>query len=322
MEITRWILVDHNQFPGDLGSIYASRVHGVIDHHAEEDAVHQDTDPEPRVLENSGSCTSLVIRYFRSTWDSISDSSLSSGAGHAQSSDSTIDDRAVTQGWDAQVAKLALASILVDTVNLTSESKTEAVDREIVTYLEAKIQMSPKDARTWNRDQFYDEISTAKTDVNSLSLQDLLRKDYKQWTENGMELGMSTVVKPLAFLAAKAATENPKGKRDSALDEALEEYMATRQLSVLSIMTATTSLEGEFRRELLLQTNSHATDAANRFVGIATGELGLERINVDYIVQGTVQSKRYGHMWRRVWLQTETGKSRKQVGPLIRKAMR
>ena len=37
----------------------------------------------------------------------------------------------VSQGWDAQVAKLALGSILEDTSNLKSESKTTCVDREV-----------------------------------------------------------------------------------------------------------------------------------------------------------------------------------------------
>lgn len=57
----------------------------------------QDTDPEPRILEEAGSCTSLVVRYFSSTWDDLSSSSLSSGAGHAQGSEYAIDDSAVTQ---------------------------------------------------------------------------------------------------------------------------------------------------------------------------------------------------------------------------------
>ena len=64
-------------------------------------------------------------------------------------------------------------------------------------YLEAKIQMSTKDARTWDRTKFYKEITAAKKDIESIALDGILRKDYKQWTENGMKLGMSSVVKPL-----------------------------------------------------------------------------------------------------------------------------
>ena len=96
---TRWILVDHNSLQGNLGAIYASRVHGVIDHHEEENAVTKDTKPEPRIVKNSGSCSSLVIYNFKSKWDALASSTLSSGAAHAQSSDSTIDDSVVAQGW-------------------------------------------------------------------------------------------------------------------------------------------------------------------------------------------------------------------------------
>jgi len=313
--------VDHNKLPGDLGSIYASRVHGVIDHHVEENAVPQNLGPEPRILEKSGSCTSLVVNYFKPTWDAVSESSLSSGAGHAQSSDSTTDDAAVTRGWDAQIAKLALASILEDTVNLTSSSKTVSVDREMVAYLEAKIQMSPKDARTWNRDQFYEEITTAKRDIDALSCQEILRKDYKMWTESGRKLGMSTVVKPLGWLATKAAKEEPHNNNERAFNDSLEVHMAESDLSVFAIMTASTSTDGNFQRELLVQADSRATNAANEFVSIATDKLGLENIEVEGIIQEMQQTEPSQGIWRRIWLQKETGMSRKQVGPLIRNAM-
>lgn len=321
VENTRWILVDHNKLPGDLGSAYASRVHGVIDHHAEEDAVPQDTEPEPRLLEKSGSCTSLVVRQFKSTWEAISNSSLSSGAGHAQSSDSTIDDSAVTQIWDAQVAKLALASILEDTANLTSSSKTEQVDRESVIYLQGKIFMSPQDGRTWDTNHFYNEIATAKKDIDDLSIQDILRKDYKMWTENSMKLGMSTVVKPLAFLADKAAGEKPHDDAARAFDECMQSYIAERQLAIFAIMTTSTSADGTFQRELLLQADNSAIDAAEKFIATATDELRLEHSDVKGIAQWSRKDKGTNNFWRKVWLQKEIDKSRKQVGPLIRKAM-
>ena len=227
-EKTRWILVDHNKLPDHLNSIYRDRVHGVIDHHAEENAVMKATEPEPRVIEKAGSCTSLVVRYFRPVWDSISSSSLSSGAGHAQSSDCNIDDNAISQRWDAQIAKFAMASILEDTVDLSSESKTETVDRDIVAYLEARIQLSPKDARTWSREQFYNEITTAKQDIDGLRLVDIWRKDYKEWTENGMKLGMSTVVKPLSYMVNKALKESDRdgNNKDHAFDFMLQQYMS------------------------------------------------------------------------------------------------
>ena len=299
-------------------------MHGVIDHHAEENAVTKATDPEPRVLEKAGSCTSLVVRHFRSVWDSISSSSLSSGAGHAQSSDCNIDDNAVSQKWDAQIAKFAIASILEDTVNLSSESKTETVDRDMVTYLEAKIHMSPNDARTWSREQFYHEITTAKQDIDSLKLIDIWRKDYKEWTENGMKLGMSTVVKPLSYMVNKALKESDRdgNSKDHAFDLILQKYMSNSAVDVFAIMTAFTNEANEFRRELFLQAKGSAIDACEKFAEIAAGELGLEPVDIEGVTKEIEQSLGAEQVWRRVWRQEEVGKSRKQVGPLIRKAMR
>lgn len=316
---TRWILVDHNKLSGLLGGVYASQVHGVIDHHTEEGAVIQDTKPEPRVIEKSGSCTSLVVQYFRLTWDAISDSSLSSGAGHAQSSDSVVDDSAVTRGWDAQVAKLALASILEDTANLTSSSKTEAVDTDMVAYLEAKIQLSAKDSRTWNRNQFHNEITNAKRDIDGLSADEILRKDYKEWTENGMKIGMSSVVKPLSFLVTKISEERSK-QIPAGVDDALATFIADRTLSIFAIMTSSTSEDGKFQRELLVQANGPAEDIASNFVRNAADQLGLQDIEVEGIHQRTTQ-KGTASPWRAAWLQKETDNSRKQVAPLIRQAM-
>ena len=41
-ENTRWILVDHNVLQGQLGTIYAHRVGGVIDHHDDENKYEND----------------------------------------------------------------------------------------------------------------------------------------------------------------------------------------------------------------------------------------------------------------------------------------
>lgn len=322
-ERTRWILVDHNKLPSNLDSIYRDRVHGVIDHHPEENAVMEGTDPEPRILEKAGSCTSLVVCQFRSVWDTTSSSSLSSGAGHAQSSDCTIDDSAVSQGWDAQIAKFAMASILEDTVNLSSDSKTENIDRDMVAYLESKIQISPKDARTWNRDRFYNEINTAKQDIDSLRLSDIWRKDYKAWTENGMKLGMSTVVKSLSFMVNKASEEADMdgGDKDYAFDLKVQQQMSNSSIDIFAIMTVFTNDAREFQRELFLQAKGPTIDAANRFAEMAVGELGLITIDIEGITKEPVRGTGADQLWRKVWRQKEVGKSRKQVGPLIRKAM-
>ena len=315
---TRWILVDHNKLLGDLGSIYSSSVGGVIDHHEDEKAVPQYTYPEPRVIEKCGSCTSLVVRTLQSSWDKLSNSALSSGAGHAQG-DIIADDAMVRRAWDAQIAKMALASILIDTTNLTTESKVTAADRDAVEYLEAKIKLSPKNL-IWDRLEFYREIDEAKKNIESFDLSDILRKDYKEWTENGIKLGISSVEKPLEFLVSKAQRKNAKHE---AFHQAAIEFMESRSLSIFSIMTAFMSGD-QFRRELYLCTTSSAgSDSISKFSDCAGLELGLEVTTVEGISSNECRpaTDKDSYAITRMWLQKDTAKSRKQVAPLLRAAM-
>ena len=303
--------MDHNKLQGFLGDKYSSKVHGVIDHHEEENAVPENTDPEPRVIEKCGSCTSLVVRQCKPVWNSISSSSLSTGAAHGQG-EGTANDSVMSQGWDAQVAKLALASILVDTANLTAPGKVEQVDRDSVDYLEAQIQLSPKDARNWNRDYYYKEIDEAKRDISRLSLTEILIKDYKGWTEGNAKLGISSVVKPLEFLVQKANEE-----KLSSFEDQLSLFMDDQDISVFAIMTTSTSLEGNFKRELLVQARPSASSSAIKFAEEGASELHLQDLNIN----GIPTQDKPGQQWRKMWLQKDVSKSRKQVAPLLRKAM-
>ncbi|MCJ1434258.1 Exopolyphosphatase [Xylographa pallens] len=319
-EKTRWILVDHNKLQGFLGRLYSAHVHGTIDHHDDEDSVPKDTDPEPRCIEKCGSCTSLVVRYLQSSWDALSSSSLSSGAGHAQG-DSLIDDSAVTRGWDAQVAKLALASILIDTRNLQDKDKTKDVDKEAVTYLEPRIKLLPKEARTWDRSTFFKEIDGVKRNIESLNLNDILRKDYKQWDEPGCKLGMSSVVKSIDFLANKAGDESGTGA-EKAFHNTIEAFMAARGLGLFAIMTAFTSSEGKFERQLLVTSRKDMRAAVSRFESSNAEELRLESIprgkNID---DKAHKEHEKSDLSSSSWMQQNTSMSRKQVAPMLRTAL-
>ncbi|KAL8750792.1 MAG: hypothetical protein Q9184_006295 [Pyrenodesmia sp. 2 TL-2023] len=320
-EDTQWILVDHNKLQGVLGDTYSSRVRGVVDHHEDEGVVPQDTDPEPRVIEKCGSCTSLVVRTLRSSWEAGTDAfSLSSGAAHAQG-DSLVNDASVTRTWDAQLAKMALASILIDTANLTAKSKVEKADRDAVEYLEVKINLSPQDAAQWDRTKFYNEIDAAKRDIGGLSFEDILRKDYKQWDENRLTLGISSVVKPLDFIVEKVIHDTEEDK-ETRFVTAIGDFMAVRNLSIFAIMSTSMSEAGEFQRELYIQALSAGHAAASTFAKEAAKELRLEDHSVEMLEgkPGAMQPESEGP-WRKIWMQRDVGKSRKQVAPLLRRAM-
>ena len=308
-ENTRWILVDHNNLQGTLGEMYGHRVGGVIDHHDDEHAVRPETGSEPQVVEKSGSCTSLVVRYCKDAWDQLSSQSLSTGAAHAQG-DSLVDDRAVSRVWDAQLAKLALAAVLIDTANLTMQGKVTDADLETVEYLEAKINHSHRDAVGYDRTKYYSELDAAKKDIETLQLADILRKDYKEWDEGGKRLGISSVVKPLDWLIQKAGQE----KSFAALTQVFAEE---RSLSIYGVMTASTDEEGHFERELYLWAkDSSSGTAAERFVKMAEEELALETKSMAKVQEQSADT------WRKAWVQMEVSKSRKQVAPLLRKAMK
>ncbi|KAL8954211.1 MAG: hypothetical protein Q9193_007332, partial [Seirophora villosa] len=258
-EDTEWVLVDHNALPGALGERFAHRVRGVVDHHEDEGVVP--TDAGVRVVEKCGSCTSLVVRTVRDGWEEAAAAQEEEGGGDC----ARVED---AKAQDAQVAKMALASILIDTANLTAEGKVELADRDAVAFLEAKITSSPRDSEGWDRGAFYREIEAAKADIGGLSFRDMLRKDYKQWTETGLELGISSVVKPIDFLARKALEEGTaNGEDDDAETEfvtRIGDFMAERNLTVFALMTAfPASPEGHFRRELYVQALSAGHAAAN-----------------------------------------------------------
>lgn len=307
---TRWVLVDHNALQGKLGALYSDRVVGTIDHHVDEGTVPKDTGSEPRVITTSGSCSSLVVNYCQDTWNQMSSAAMSSGAAHGQD-DSLSDDSAVASLWDAQVAHLALASILIDTHNLLDEGKVTEHDKRAVALLEAKINICPKTSKQFNRDAFFGTIDDAKRDLDSMPLDGILRKDYKQWTEQGMDVGISSVVKPISYLKEKSDAE-AKTSRSEDLIGIARAFAKQRSLSVYAIMTTFESEDGRFSRELLvLAPDQKGTEACKRFLEQAGSELKLED------VEGNDDE---GH-WVRLWNQHNVACSRKQVAPMIRKAM-
>ena len=195
------------------------------------------------------------------------------------------------------------------------------VDREMVEYLEAKITMSPKDARSWDRNSFYKEITAAKKDIEAIALDGILRKDYKQWTEKGMKLGMSSVVKPLEFMARKAAMEQSNAKiiGDSFMT-AVQEFIAARELSIFAITTHFKNGDGQRQRQIFLQAQPPAIEAAKRFAVDAAEELGLVDLSLDGLPIETSPTYHAG-CFRKVWQQERVDKSRKQIAPLLRQAM-
>lgn len=297
---TKWLLVDHNALQGVLGEIYAQRVGGVIDHHDEEHKVPEDTNCEPRIIEKAGSCTSLVTNYLSGTWDDLSFSS-------AGSRDSPL--------WDAEVAKMALCSILIDTANLTNPTNVTTHDRRAVQYLEAMVRSDGDIAKGYDRQRLYQKVSSAKQDIGRLCINDILRKDYKEWDEGGKKLGISSVVKPLKFLVEKAEEMEKSSGKSGDIVSSLDAFCEQRNLDVYVIMTAFADEQGVFNRELLLRSMNCECDAVGEnFERIAQEELGLSTWSGLNLGNGK-------STWQMIWVQRQNQWSRKRVAPLLREAM-
>lgn len=299
--------MDHNALQGRLGELYGNRVTGCIDHHVDEYKVPEGHEEQPRIITKAGSCTSLVINHFRETWDQLSHSSSASNTAQGQG-DAIVgsDDEAVRRTWDAQIAKLALASILIDTHDLTSEDKVTEHDTRAVKYLESKIYLAPGQAGNFDRKTFFDRLNQAKKDLGDLSVNDILRKDYKEWRENGRLLGVSSVVKPLSSIQDKA------GER---FYQELDTFAQQHNLSVFAIMTTSTSEDGVFQRELLLRIfDASSGDLLSKLQTKKSSELKLED-SASRKLQGVDEKP------TKIWWQRDTSKSRKQVAPMMREVL-
>ncbi|SPN99697.1 related to exopolyphosphatase [Cephalotrichum gorgonifer] len=284
---TRFLLVDHNS-PTGVVRRFGDRVVGTIDHHADEGHVPADCGEEPRLIETCGSCVSLITHYCREVWDDL-----------AREGSSSADAAAA----DKAMALMALAVIFSDTVNLTAKDKVMPKDTSAVEYLEAKLEGSGYD-----RQAYCDKISAVRLDLSDLSLRDIFRKDYKEWVSGDLRLGTCSVVQNFGYMLGRAGSED-------VLVGELGRWAEEKQLDLVSVMTLAIG-DGKYERELLLWgRNDRAVRAAKKFSTDYGEELGLSPLNDGALdVDGETD-------WRRVWKQGSVKQSRKQIAPLIRKAM-
>ncbi|OKL64412.1 hypothetical protein UA08_00423 [Talaromyces atroroseus] len=333
------VLVDWNSLPhkasgrgkgsiDGLSDLATFSVTGCIDHHVDEGFVPPLGNlPEgnPRIIElGPGSCTSSVICEIqkRGLWPSLL-------ALEAERRDDEDDH------GDIQVAKLALAAILIDTTNLTAEGKVTDVDREAVSFLTERISLSstPGAGKKWNRDSFFEHISYAKAhSLDWLTVEEILGRDYKDWVEStpsGEEraIGIASVVRPLEWIVSKANEEDDNKSKDQNLQpflNKLKKFATGKHLDVASVMTAFTSEDangddaGRFARELLVWGLNGDSDAyTQKFMCAAKEQLDLQKWN-GFPAEGSQEYT--GDLF--VWKQGNLAKSRKQVAPLLRESVK
>ena len=308
---TEVVLVDHNaiSIPTLSTSDVASRVKvvGCIDHHIDEAFVPSTA--TPRIIKTGiGSCTSLVVQHLRE-----------SGLWELPDDQETL----------ASLSRLALAPILIDTANLTAEGKVSDTDRQAVEFLESCIRSSSNttisSGQYWNKEAFYDEIATSKANsLDLLTLSEMFERDYKEWTESTssgevLNIGISSVVKPLGWLLEKS-----KGVTNFMNEVHKFTSQSDQKLALFAIMTTSTSAHGEFQRELLiLALGNAAKTALEKFICNAGHELKLESWNEKRELKRQLEGEATADQGScRMWWQRAVGKSRKQVAPLLRDAVK
>ena len=234
----------------------------------------------------------------------------------------------------AHLARLVLAPALIDTRSLTDATKTTARDHRAVEYAEAKLAAPGTDdsaapSGPYARAGFFERLSALKSDIAGLSLRDVLRKDYKEWSEGegegAIKLGTSSVTRPIAYLVEKAGGEE-------ALVESLRAWGEERAVDLVVVMTSA-CIDGAHGRELLVwaRTGKRAADAARAFADAFAEPLELRPwgdgggLNADADAVAVAAAGDGGcgtEGWMRCWAQGKLECSRKQVAPMLREAMR
>lgn len=158
------VLVDTNTLPADLHYL-APHVKKIVDHHKDV-GVNYHPDCE-RVIESVGSCTTLVAEMLLS-----------------------MDDGVV----DEVIAELLLATILVDTFNL-SVTANRATEKDRIVALQLS------NLVTISNDELYRSVLAARCDNSSLSVKELIEKDYKIAERAGVVFGFCSVLGQLDEIA-------------------------------------------------------------------------------------------------------------------------
>ncbi|KAJ5759777.1 hypothetical protein N7520_006933 [Penicillium odoratum] len=307
-------LVDWNALPERIGKNKGSlpgilsnitfHVVGCIDHHVDEDFISSTSQIQPLIIQpGPGSCASLITNemHERGFWGVDCSAEI------------------------AQLAKLALAPILIDTSNLTAEGKVTDVDVRAVDLLRSRA-----GGDQW-MEGFYEEILSAKQNsLDRLTLHEVLDRDYKEWAEvaqssgRSITLGFCSSVKPIRWIIEKA------GSPQEFLD-GMRSFGTSKEVDVVVVMTSFTSSKGDFSRELFISVigdHGVAVEGIEAFVAHAASHLGLtewtaldgETVDVsDEEIRSTLDRDK--GPWSALWVQKETKASRKQLAPLLREAV-
>ena len=167
------VLVDTNTLTSDLNQL-TPHVKKIVDHHKDVGiSYHADCE---RLIEPVGSCATLVAELLLAE-DIV----------------------------DEVIAELLLAAILVDTFNLSpTANRATDKDRDVAQRLTSMITIS--------NDELYRSVLGARCDNSTLSVRELIEKDFKVAQRAGVTIGFCSIIGRLEEIVtdkefAKEATE-------------------------------------------------------------------------------------------------------------------
>ncbi len=181
----KFMLVDFNAQSQGPNCLKSQDIIAIIDHHAMTESSYKFNRPLDINTKPWGSVATIIASQFFSANRTI----------------------------DHNLAGLMLGAILSDTSNL-DRSKATKHDHLIVEKLAAIIKMSPAE-----QDQFFKEMIKAKSNLNSLSMLDIVQLDYKQFVINGyfVGIGVAETITPHTLIQKRKelvkALEQVKGEQ-------------------------------------------------------------------------------------------------------------
>ena len=195
------ILVDHNKLAASLP--YDHQVTAIIDHHFDENHYPNITS---KIIEMVGSTASLITLEINKNHSHL---------------------------LDQRLATLLMATILLDTVNLSPKAqRVTPIDTQAANILLAKWPI--------NQELLFSKTLEAKFNINALSSYDLLRKDYKQWQLGPINCGIASVPLPISSWRAN----------DPEFVRAFVGFAKKHNLALLVAMNA--FLAPDFQRNLII----------------------------------------------------------------------
>lgn len=291
---TGLFLVDHNVLRGKLAELYnfdnhperKELVEGIIDHHEDENYFSEfEENMKQYDIQNSGSCSSLVTKWIMGEHLLRNSSSNKiNGAQLLRENPSEAHD----------IAQLLLSAILIDNANLTQK-----VTSHDPTACNSLAEFIPE----INFSTFYNQIQSVKGSIDGMTLQDLLRRDYKEYDTPTGKLGMSTINRTISFLHSHFPT----------FEKEFKTFVSERNL--MTHITMTVSGQGdEFRRGGMVL--SRKEDVLKPFERKGKEKYGIHGVEIPEEIEDIKDG------WK-VWVyeQDDISASRKQIAPLILEIM-